>query len=137
MVAYHEQGAPIVLPTLVQVALLRIAQSALGNVIAHSGAQRADVTLTFMDATVALDVVDDGRGFDPAEVARRTTPSGSGTGLGLPLMQARVEELGGRLSVESGPGRGTAVAVEIGVPVEVDAPVVDVPVAVDVPGSSP
>ncbi|WP_051696056.1 sensor histidine kinase [Streptomyces sp. NRRL S-244] len=105
-------GAPRVLPTPYEVALLRIAQSALANVVRHARAARAEITLTFMDASVTLDVVDDGTGFDPS-----SAPSGEG-GFGLPAMRSRAETLGGLFTVESAPGQGTAVAVTLPLPLE-------------------
>lgn len=105
-------GAPRVLPTPYEVALLRIAQSALANVVRHAGAGRAEITLTFMDASVTLDIVDDGAGFDPS-----SAPSGEG-GFGLPAMRSRAETLGGLFTVESAPGQGTAVAVTLPLPLE-------------------
>ncbi|MER5731285.1 sensor histidine kinase [Streptomyces sp. NPDC002138] len=107
-------GSPAVLPTPYEVALLRIAQSALANVVRHAGAGRAELTLTFMEASVTLDIVDDGRGFDPA--AARS--GGGGGGFGLPAMRSRAETLGGIFTVESAPGQGTAVAVTLPLPVE-------------------
>jgi signal transduction histidine kinase len=107
-------GQPRPLPVPVETALLRVAQAALGNVVEHSGARRAEVTLSFLhDAgvgsdTVVLDVVDDGCGFDPSGVHRR-----AGRGFGIPGMRARVEELGGSLGVESTEGEGTALAVRV------------------------
>ncbi|MFG2616051.1 sensor histidine kinase [Streptomyces sp. NPDC048507] len=112
-VRFTVSGAPRELPTPYEVALLRIAQSALANVVRHARAGRAEITLTFMDASVTLDVVDDGRGFDPAAAA----PSGEG-GFGLPAMRARAETLGGLFTVESDPGQGTAVAVTLPLPLE-------------------
>lgn len=102
-----------VLPTPVEVALLRVAQSAVANVTAHADAHRAAVTLTLMDAAVTLDVVDDGRGFDPSALPDRSPESG---GFGLAAMRSRVTELGGTLAVESAPGKGTAIAVTIPLP---------------------
>ncbi|GLX22770.1 sensor histidine kinase [Streptomyces lavendulae] len=112
-VRFSVSGAPRPLPTPYEVALLRIAQSALANVVRHAGAGRAEITLTFMDSSVTLDVVDDGRGFDPAGVA-----AGGDGGFGLPAMRARAESLGGLFTVESDPGQGTAVAVTLPLPVE-------------------
>ncbi|MFI7007592.1 sensor histidine kinase [Streptomyces sp. NPDC050145] len=106
-------GTPLELPTPYEVALLRIAQSALGNTVRHAHARRAEITLSFMETSVALDVVDDGDGFDPERAV-----SGDG-GFGLPAMRARVRELGGTFTVESAPGHGTAVAVTLPVPVPV------------------
>lgn len=98
------------LPLAVEATLLRVAQSAVANVLQHAGASRADLTLTFLEEAVALDVVDDGAGFDPG----RMRAEGDG-GFGLPTMRSRVADLGGTLDVESSPAssgrRGTAVAV--------------------------
>ncbi|MGW5847246.1 sensor histidine kinase [Streptomyces sp. NPDC055254] len=112
-VRFSLSGGPRVLPTPYEVALLRIAQSALANVVRHARAGRAEITLTFMDASVTLDIVDDGRGFDPSRAA-----SGSGGGFGLPAMRSRAQSLGGLFTVESDPGQGTAVAVTLPLPVE-------------------
>ncbi|MFE2984724.1 sensor histidine kinase [Streptomyces sp. NPDC059262] len=110
-VRFTESGTPAGLPTPYEVALLRIAQSALANTVRHAGAHRAEITLSFMDTAVALDIVDDGRGFDPA-----SAPAGDG-GFGLPAMRSRAESLGGTFTVESAPGQGTAVAITLPLPV--------------------
>ncbi|MFD3741423.1 sensor histidine kinase [Streptomyces sp. NPDC058629] len=109
-VRFAVSGTPVELPTPYEVALLRTAQSALANTVRHARAGRAEITLSFMDTSVALDVVDDGRGFDPsgAPVDER----GDG-GFGLPAMRSRAATLGGTLSVESAPGQGTALAVTL------------------------
>lgn len=113
-VSFHQVGDVQVLPTPVEVALLRIAQAALGNVTQHANPSRADVTLTGMDAAITLDVVDDGTGFDTdADVPVTPTSVGQG-GFGLRSMRSRAADLGGVLSVESQPGRGTAVSVHFG-----------------------
>ncbi|MHA4774130.1 histidine kinase [Streptomyces sp. MSC1_001] len=110
-VRFSVSGTPVELPTPYEVALLRIAQSALANTVRHAGASRAEITLSFMDASVTLDVVDDGEGFEPASVR----PSSDG-GFGLPAMRSRAESLGGMFTVESAPGQGTAVAVSLPLP---------------------
>ena len=89
-----------------EVALLRTAQSALANVRSHAGATRVVVTLADAGDAVRLDVVDDGRGFDPS----RLDSAGPGGGYGLRAMRARLRELGGGLDVESAPGDGTALS---------------------------
>ncbi|ALC26588.1 sensor histidine kinase [Streptomyces sp. CFMR 7] len=109
-VRFAVSGTPVELPTPYEVALLRTAQSALANTVRHAGAGRAEITLSFMDTSVALDVVDDGRGFDPAAVP--VDERGDG-GFGLPAMRSRAATLGGTLSVESAPGQGTALAVTL------------------------
>ncbi|WP_432065942.1 sensor histidine kinase [Streptomyces sp. C10-9-1] len=123
-VHFGVSGTPVELPTPYEVALLRTAQSALANTARHAGATRTEVTLSYMDASVCLDVVDDGAGFDPAR-ALRSAPRGDG-GFGLRAMRARARALGGTLSVESAPGQGTALAVTLPMPdrdAAVDAPV--------------
>jgi signal transduction histidine kinase len=115
-VDFHHVGPDVTPGRDVEGALLRIAQTALGNTVRHSGADRADVSLTVMDDTVTLDVVDDGSGFDLGAVgvgASATDPDG---GFGLRSMRSRAEEVGGRLGVESAPGRGTAVSVQLALP---------------------
>jgi signal transduction histidine kinase len=77
-VTVEASGQPRPLPVPVETALLRIAQSALANVLQHAGATRAAVTLSFLGDAVALDVVDDGRGFDP--LAPRAPHPGAGGG---------------------------------------------------------
>ncbi|MFE0131858.1 sensor histidine kinase [Streptomyces sp. NPDC059037] len=109
-VQFTVSGTPTELPTPYEVALLRTAQSAIANTVRHAEADRAEITLSFMDTSVSLDVVDDGRGFDPA-----SAPRGDG-GFGLPAMRSRARSLGGTLSVESAPGQGTAVAVTLPLP---------------------
>ncbi|MGH2856275.1 MAG: sensor histidine kinase [Solirubrobacteraceae bacterium] len=104
-VEFENTGIPAPVSTPLETALLRIAQSALANVVQHAHATRATVTLSYMDTGVALDVVDDGTGFDPdAPII-----DGDG-GFGLAAMRARAQALGGTLSVESAPGQGTALA---------------------------
>ncbi|MEV6683203.1 sensor histidine kinase [Streptomyces erythrochromogenes] len=122
-VRFSLSGRPRVLPTPYEVALLRIAQSALANVVRHARAGRAEITLTFMDASVTLDIVDDGHGFDPPPATAGRCPhsaaSGSGDGgFGLPAMRSRAETLGGLFTVESAPGQGTAVAATLPLPLE-------------------
>lgn len=92
-----------------EVALLRTAQSALANVRSHAGATRVVVTLADAGDAVRLDVVDDGRGFDPS----RLDAAGPGGGYGLRAMRARLRELGGGLDVESAPGDGTALSAHL------------------------
>ena len=103
-------GDPQQLPMRVEAGLLRIAQGAVGNVVKHSGATRARVTLTFSPAEVRLDVVDNGSGFDAD--AQPEKPVGLGH-LGLDAMRTRARELGGELVVESSPGGPTAVSVAV------------------------
>ncbi|WP_406206989.1 sensor histidine kinase [Streptomyces decoyicus] len=132
-------GVPTALPTAHEVALLRIAQSALANTVRHAGAGRAELTLSYMDTEVALDVVDDGAGFVPAEVPAPGSAAARGTGFGLAAMRARARALQGTLVVESAPGEGTAVAVTLPCPAtaSVPAPSAPDPAPDPAPGAAP
>jgi signal transduction histidine kinase len=101
-------GTPRVLTPEADSTLLRATQEALANVAKHAQATRVGVTLSYLASSVALDVRDDGAGFDPA----RITPSEAG-GFGLEAMRQRVEALRGTLAIESEPGFGTAVSATV------------------------
>jgi signal transduction histidine kinase len=101
-------GTPRPLPKETEVVLLRAAQEALANVAKHAAAARVWLTLSYMDCEVALDVRDDGRGFEPAAAAAGSVSDG---GFGLLAMRQRVEGLSGTLQVESEPGTGTVISV--------------------------
>jgi signal transduction histidine kinase len=81
--------------------LLRAAQEALANVARHAHATRVGLTISYMENEVALDVRDDGVGFDPVSVDH---------GFGLVAMRQRIAALSGTLQVESEPGGGTAIS---------------------------
>ncbi len=103
-------GAERQLPMKVEAMLLRVAQGAVGNVMKHSGATRARITISYGEDEVRVDVVDNGNGFDVAAVEAR--PAGLGH-IGLSAMRRRAEELGGQVTVESHPGEGAAVSVSV------------------------
>ncbi|MFE7434501.1 sensor histidine kinase [Streptomyces tendae] len=107
---FHLTGAPAPLPTAHEVALLRIAQSALANTVRHADAGTAEITLSHLGDQVALAVVDDGIGFDPDELPPADPEAG---GFGLAAVRARLDALGGSLTVESAPGHGTALAARL------------------------
>ncbi|MFF4586982.1 sensor histidine kinase [Streptomyces sp. NPDC001388] len=107
---FHLTGEPMPLPTAHEVALLRVAQSALANTVRHAEATSAEVTLSYLGDHIALGVVDDGHGFDPGQLPAPDPESG---GFGLASMRARMNALGGTLVIESTPGHGTALAVRL------------------------
>lgn len=107
----HVDDTVPALPVVIEVALLRTAQSALANVRAHARADRVVVSLVDGGDTVRLDIVDDGAGFDAAGWER--LPAGSGGGYGLRAMRERLRELGGGLDVESAPGAGAALSASV------------------------
>ena len=89
--------------------LYRVTQETLNNVGEHAGASRVTVSLAAENGSVHLRINDDGVGFAPAAVARLL---GEGH-FGLVGMRERVEMVGGQLSIDSAPGKGTTVAVEM------------------------
>ncbi len=98
-----------VLPEHVETAVYRIAQEALQNVMKHASAAHVQLRLSVSAGAVLLEVSDDGIGFDPATTPERPGPMG----YGLPGMQQRAELLGGQLTTESTPGRGTVVRLRV------------------------
>lgn len=104
------------LPSRVETVLFRIAQEAMNNVGRHAHASCATVRLEFAPATVLLTVEDDGRGFDVQQVMG---PHPGQRAWGLLGVQERVELVGGKFRLDSAPGKGTRVTVEIPVNEEV------------------
>ncbi|MCO5996845.1 sensor histidine kinase [Actinoallomurus rhizosphaericola] len=111
------------MPPEADVALLRTAQEALANVAKHARATKVGLTLSYMENEVALDVRDNGRGFEPDGLGDGARPPGAGDegprrpdagaqsgGFGLVAMRQRIESLSGTLQVESERGVGTAVS---------------------------
>jgi signal transduction histidine kinase len=93
----------------VENALFRIAQEALTNVAKHARATQVTLAVEVDDQTLRLVITDDGIGFDPARLGE---PDG-GRGWGLLTMAERAEAVGGSCSIESAPGQGTRVMVEV------------------------
>ena len=88
--------------------LHRAAQSLVANVQQHAAAQRCVLTLAWWPERVSLDVVDDGRGFDPA-----APTSGRDGGDGLRLLRSRMARAGGTVAIDSAPGEGTTVGISL------------------------
>jgi len=87
--------------------VFRIAQESLQNALRHSGARRIDVRLDEDAGGLRLVVADDGSGFEPGEAGLRSRR------LGLTSMEERARALGGRLAIESAPGAGTTIELEV------------------------
>jgi signal transduction histidine kinase len=92
------------LPSDVETTLYRITQEALTNVVKHAQAKHVSIVLTRRDGSVSAVIEDDGRGF---------TAGSDGDGLGLLGMRERIALVGGRLEVESSPGSGTTLSIEV------------------------
>ncbi|HEY82663.1 MAG TPA: GAF domain-containing protein [Dehalococcoidia bacterium] len=99
------------LPPQVEIALFRIAQEAITNIACHARAESAYLSLEFNDESIGLQIEDDGVGFDPSHVF--SSPAGTSKGVGLLGMKERAELLGGTFTIDTRPGGGTRVAVEI------------------------
>ena len=104
-VRFATRALPATIPPGVALCAYRVVQEALGNVVKHSGAKRADVSISGNHNALHVVIRDDGRGFD-LDVAR-------GKGLGLISMEERVRHLGGTFSISPKPGEGTRIDVRI------------------------
>jgi signal transduction histidine kinase len=97
-------GDPVALDPAKEHALLRAVGEALANVARHAGAGAVRLTLGGTPNGVTVRIADDGSGFDP---------NAASDGFGLAAMRARVAVLGGTVSVDSAPGSGTTVIVQV------------------------
>ena len=98
-------------PAVVEEELYRIGEQALNNALKHAAASSVTVRVLGGEGHMALEVIDNGRGFDPEAVRGRG-------GQGLMSMRERATRIGGVLSVLSTPGQGTTVRVEVKIPVQ-------------------
>jgi signal transduction histidine kinase len=101
------------LPLALKIALYRVLQEGLSNAYRHGGGDRVAVRLTTAGAAGArrlrMEIADNGAGFDPAELSRHGQ-------FGLAGMRDRVEMVGGTFALDSVPGVGTTVTVEVPAP---------------------
>lgn len=97
---------PANFPQVIEDQLYRIAQEALNNVLKHAQANTVTVHLRDSNSTIGLEIIDDGRGFDLSDAE-------SHGGMGLQNMRARAAQIHGRLSIDTAPGQGTSVKVEV------------------------
>ena len=93
------------LSNTISTAIFRIVQASLDNVARHAAADQVKISLHRQGSNVVLSIADDGRGFDPAKIA--------GASFGLIAMRERARSLGGDLSIESRPKRGTTVTARL------------------------
>jgi PAS domain S-box-containing protein len=102
-------GTPFPMRAVVEDNLLRIGQEAMTNAVRHAAAKRVRTELRFEPGAIRLVVTDDGSGFDVDSPAHATNGR-----FGLIGMRERAKRIGGRLKIESVPGTGTKVEVELG-----------------------
>ncbi|MBC6605549.1 PAS domain S-box protein [Hymenobacter sp. BT188] len=95
------------LPQQLEVSVYRIVQELLNNIIKHAKAREAFVHVVQEDGHIVISVEDDGQGFEPAQAKAKHS------GIGLTSIRNRVDLLAGTLSIDSRPGRGTIVSIEL------------------------
>jgi two-component system, NarL family, sensor kinase len=102
------------LPITIETALFRVLQESLTNVYRHSGALEVSIRFQYQAETVMLEIRDCGRGI-PTELLNRLREASSETGVGLPGMRERLNELNGKLEIESD-GHGTSMRAIVPLP---------------------
>jgi len=107
---FNVQGQPRSLPPEWEENILRICQEVLTNALRHAHASQFKAQLLFVPSAVRLDLCDNGCGFDPA---------GKHDGFGLMGMRERVEGMGGKITIQSATGKGTAILIVL--PVATDS----------------
>ena len=90
----------------VEEALYGVGQEALNNALKHATADRVTIRILASEDLVEMEIVDDGRGFDPGAVRE-------GGGMGLTTMRERAEQVGGTLAIRSSPGEGATVQIAV------------------------
>jgi two-component system NarL family sensor kinase len=100
-IEYRLEGTGQPLPSRVEAGLYRVAQEALENIAQHSAAQTASLNLSITPEQVILEIIDNGRGFEPGQ-----TPADR---FGLVGMNERMRLMGGSLELKTNPGAGTLI----------------------------
>ena len=106
--AVHLEELSPRLPLQTETALFRIAQEALTNVCKYAQAKHVTLELEEIDGEVRLIIADDGVGFDPTAFRPEARPE-----WGLINMRERAQAIGGQLRMETSPGKGTSIIVEV------------------------
>jgi len=110
---FHAVGVEKKLPQQIETALYRIIQEALNNIAKHSGANRVEIHLEQRDSILTASITDNGRGFD---VDKLLLPDSLERGFGIIGMKERVSLLGGKIDIQSKPGSGTYIYIEVSCP---------------------
>ena len=107
-VNFRHQGLQQRLPRAIEITLFHIIQEAITNVVRHSRTDRVDVSLEVVNRILRLRIEDRGAGFEPASIGLNSP--------GIRGMQERAALLGGRIEIESSPGKGTRITGEFQLP---------------------
>jgi signal transduction histidine kinase len=105
------EDAPDDLPDNHRTCVYRVVQEAVNNASKHAGARNVKISLKIIAGRLLVSVQDDGIGFEPAQAA----------GLGILGMKERIARLGGTLTLDSQPGKGSVVSFELPLPAELHA----------------
>jgi signal transduction histidine kinase len=112
-IRFKVSGPPAPMDRSVEYVLLMVAREAVSNAVHHARPREISLHVKFDAGSVGMQVLDNGSGFDPEE-----TLAVPGTHFGIIGMRERIEHLGGSFSLDSSPGQGTRLAVEVPVPVK-------------------
>lgn len=110
VVDFQKTGHERRLAREVELSLYRVAQEALNNVVKHSKASRAELTIVFENSEIKMEVTDNGNGFIVSKSPTELAPSGH---FGLLGIHERTDLIGARLELESALGKGTRLTVRL------------------------
>jgi signal transduction histidine kinase len=106
----EEMSAGRRLSAEMETALFRVVQEVINNIARHAMARNVAISFQFKDETVVIDITDDGIGFDMVEA---TLSPDTQRGLGLMGMLERIELIGGQMEIDTAPGYGTKIHIEV------------------------
>jgi two-component system sensor histidine kinase DegS len=107
---FETMGLEKKLPPQTETAIYRIVQEALNNIAKHAHADRVEISLVRRDSRIFASIQDNGKGFDLDRVLHPESPE---RGFGLVGIKERVSLLGGQIDIQSKPGWGTLIRIEI------------------------
>lgn len=106
----QEDAAGGRLPAEVETVLFRVVQEAITNIARHAAARNVDIVFRFKEEAATIEVEDDGIGFD---IVQMTPSPDSSRGLGLMGMHERIELVGGQIEINTAPGEGTHIYIQV------------------------
>jgi signal transduction histidine kinase len=109
-IEFRRQGTERRMDSSAELALYRMAQEALNNLARHAQAEHASLCITFTPQAVTMQVIDDGKGFEVPKSLAEFAPNGH---FGLLGLHERAELIGATLEIQSSPGQGTCVRVNL------------------------
>lgn len=110
-VSYEIEKRSVNLPSTVSLAIFRVIQEICNNVLKHAKAKNLIIKMNYTEENIEIYVEDDGIGFDIKKVSQLEKVDNSG--VGISMMRERVYLLGGKLDIDSTPGKGTRVMIKV------------------------